>query len=83
MNLAADFFADRSIASILTDPRTCALYLSDALESGRVGEVSEALRDIGRASGAKVCTLRGEVGLAELMSILDAAGIILVAVPKD
>jgi DNA-binding phage protein len=67
------------------DPKTCALYLSDALETNRPDDISEALRDIGRANGNKVQTLGGGGGmrLDEILDILERAGLRLSAIPAS
>lgn len=72
------------VADFLGDPRTCALYLSDAFESRQIGDITAALEDIRRAHGSRVKSLGGreEMHLAELMDILDGAGICLVAIQK-
>jgi DNA-binding phage protein len=71
------------VEAFLSNPKTCALYLSDALETCQIAEISEALRDIRRANGSKVHSLTdgGHMHLAEIMDILKGAGICLVAVP--
>ena len=72
------------VEAYLKDPKTCALYLSDALETRQIGEVIDALRDIRRANGGKVQSLNGGniMQLAEVMEILEDAGIHLVAEPN-
>lgn len=72
------------VVDYLGDPRTCALYLSDAFETCRIGDIAAALEDVRRAHGARVQSLAGggEMHLAELIDILDGAGICLVAIQK-
>lgn len=72
------------VEAYLDDPKTCSLYLSDALETGRIDEISGALNDIRRANGSTVLSLMGggDMSLTEMLDILDAAGVCLVAVPK-
>ena len=73
-----------NVGAYLDNPRTCALYLNDAMESGDVGTIIEALRDIARRKGSRVRSLgAGEtVHLAEMMEILRDAGVRLVAEPR-
>ena len=72
-----------NVETYLDDPKTCAHYLSDALETCLADEIAEALRDIGRANGCKVQSLTGggNMHLAEIVDILERAGILLVAIP--
>jgi DNA-binding phage protein len=83
MILGGDPIKRNDVEVYLDDPKTCALYLSDALETSQVNEIAEALRDIGRANDCKVQSLNGgaNMHLAELIDILDGAGIRLVAIP--
>jgi DNA-binding phage protein len=73
------------VEAFLSNPKTRALYLSDALETCQIAEISEALFDIRRANGSKVNSLAdgGHMHLAEIMVILKGAGICLVAVPNS
>ncbi len=73
----------KNVETYLDDPKTCAHYLSDALETCRADEIAEALRDIGRANGCKLQSLSGggSMHLAEIIEILEGAGIRLVAIP--
>ncbi len=67
----------------LDDAGTCALYLTDALETGRPTTVGRVLREIGRRNGAKVRSLGEDSGmqLTEIMDILESAGLQLIALP--
>ena len=68
---------------MLDDPKTCALYLNDALDSCEAGEVADALRILRKASQCKLRSLNGggQMQLAEMFEILEQAGLRLVAVP--
>lgn len=72
------------IEAYLKDPKTCSLYLSDALETRQIDEIIGALRDIRRANGGKVQSLsdNGHMQLAEVLEILESAGLHLVAEPN-
>lgn len=70
-------------AAYLSDAKTCALYLNDALETSQAGEIAEALRDIRRANGSTVRSMTDDMHLAEVMQVLESAGIRLVALPRD
>lgn len=72
------------ISDYLGDPRTCALYLSDAFETCRIDEITAALDDVRRANGSRLRSLSGasEIRLVEVLDILDGAGIRLTAVQK-
>jgi DNA-binding phage protein len=70
------------VETYLNDPKTCALYLSDVLETCQADAIAEALRDIRRANSSRVQSLNdgSHMHLAEVMDILKGAGIRLVAV---
>ncbi len=65
------------------DPKTCALYLNDALDTSDASEVADALRVIRQTVNCQVRSLNGgsQMHLAEVFDILDTAGIRLVAIP--
>ena len=60
-----------------------ALLLNDALETGRLGDIADALSRIRNGNAATIRSIAqgGGMHLAELMDILQSAGLRLVAVP--
>ncbi len=68
---------------MLDDPKTCALYLNDALDSCEPAEVADALRVLRKANRCKLRSLGagGQMPLAEMFEILEQVGLRLVAVP--
>lgn len=74
---------DCRLEEFLDKPETCALYLTDALETSKAQLIAEVLGEIGRARASKVrpITPRADMSLSEVMHILEAAGIKLVARP--
>ena len=68
-------------SAVLDKPRACALYLTDALATGRSDEIETAFREIRRCYRGRHCQT-GEDGLdvEELVDILREAGLQLVAI---
>lgn len=75
--------SDREIRPLLAHSATCALYLTDALESKRSSTVAEALRDICRArgTGKAVLEVDGNLRVSDLLDAVSSSGLRLVAFP--
>ncbi len=70
---------------MMEDPKTCALYLNDALEASEAAEVADALRILRKANQCKLRSLAGggHMQLSEMFEILEQVGLRLVAVPAQ
>lgn len=81
--------SDRALAvdaprSLLSDPKTCAYLLNDALESADAAEVAAAVKIIQKAHGSKIESIGplAAMSMAEVMDVLENAGVRLVAIPS-
>lgn len=81
--------SDRAVAvelpgSLLSDAKTCAYLLNDALESADVAEVAAAAKIIQKEHGSKIQSIGplGAMTVAELLDVLENAGVRLVAIPR-
>jgi DNA-binding phage protein len=83
MNVQGSKGEERGMRHLLERPATCALYLTDALESKQPDVVAEALRDICRARGTGRNGLETDANLrvADLLEAVRSSGLRLVALP--
>ena len=70
--------------SLLDDAKTCAYLLNDALECADVAEVAAAVRIVQRSHGSTVHGIgpMTSMTVAEMLDVLENAGVQLVAIPK-
>ncbi|MEM6488581.1 MAG: hypothetical protein AAF677_10010, partial [Pseudomonadota bacterium] len=66
------------------DPATSAILINDALETGRLADIPEALSRMRSGEGPTVRSIRpGEaIHLAEVLETLERSGLRLVAIPR-
>lgn len=73
---------EAGLQHMLASPSTCALYLTDALESQRSDIIAEALQDICRArTGGNGRFAEGDLRVADLLEALQSSGLRLVVFP--
>lgn len=83
MDILGSNSEERGHRHLLSRPATCALYLTDALESKQPGAIAEALRDIAQARGSVQGGPEADANLrvADLLEAVRSSGLRLVAMP--
>lgn len=74
---------DMGLQHLLASSSTCALYLTDALESKRSDLIAEALQEICLARGKDKGRIEGggDLRVADLLEAVQSSGLRLVAFP--
>ena len=83
MNTNGSESASPGPRNLLERPATCALYLTDALDSKPAAAIAEVLRDICLARGSSRNSLEPDANLrvSDLLEAVRSSGLRLVALP--